>query len=31
MKQFLDRRDEFLERDFDIRAIEMISPSSANR
>jgi len=31
MKQFLDRREEFLERDFDIRAIDMISPSSASR
>jgi quinol monooxygenase YgiN len=31
MKQFLDQRDEYLERDFEIRAIEMISPSSANR
>ncbi|MBI3905261.1 MAG: antibiotic biosynthesis monooxygenase [Pseudomonas fluorescens] len=31
MKQFLAQRDEYLERDFEIRAIEMISPSSANR
>ena len=31
MKQFLAQRDEYLERDFEIRAIEMISPSSASR
>ena len=31
MKQFLDQRDEYLERDFEIRAIEMLSPSSASR
>lgn len=31
MKQFLDQRDEYLERDFEIRAIDMLSPSSANR
>jgi hypothetical protein len=31
MKQFLEQRDEYLERDFDIRAIDMLSPSSATR
>jgi len=31
MKQFLAQRDEYLERDFEIRAIEMLSPSSASR
>jgi quinol monooxygenase YgiN len=31
MKQFLEQRDEYLERDFEIRAIKMISPSSASR
>jgi hypothetical protein len=31
MKQFLEQRDEFLERDFEIRAIGMLSPSSATR
>ena len=31
MKQFLEQRDEYLERDFEIRAIEMLSPSSASR
>ena len=31
MKQFLAQRDEYLERDFEIRAIDMLSPSSANR
>ncbi|EJM00810.1 hypothetical protein PMI18_02920 [Pseudomonas sp. GM102] len=31
MKQFLDQRMEFLERDFDIRPIEMLSTSSASR
>jgi hypothetical protein len=31
MKQFLDQRMEYLERDFDIRAIDMLSPSSATR
>jgi quinol monooxygenase YgiN len=31
MKAFLAQRDEYLERDFEIRAIEMLSQSSANR
>jgi quinol monooxygenase YgiN len=31
MRQFLAQRDEYLERDFEIRAIEMISASSASR
>lgn len=31
MKQFLAQRDEYLERDFEIRAIDMLSPSSATR
>ena len=31
MKHFLDQRDEYLERDFEIRAIDMLSPSSAIR
>jgi len=31
MKQFHDQRMEFLERDFDIRAIDMLSTSSASR
>ena len=31
MQQFLAQRMEYLERDFDIRPIEMLSPSSANR
>ena len=31
MKQFLEQRDEYLERDFDIRTIDMLSPSSATR
>jgi quinol monooxygenase YgiN len=31
MKQFLAQRDEYLERDFEIRTIEMLSPSSASR
>lgn len=31
MKQFRDQRMDYLERDFDIRAIDMLSPSSANR
>ncbi|WP_411960408.1 putative quinol monooxygenase [Pseudomonas mandelii] len=31
MQQFRDIRMEYLERDFDIRAIEMLSPSSATR
>jgi quinol monooxygenase YgiN len=31
MQQFRDMRMEYLERDFDIRAIEMLSPSSATR
>lgn len=31
MKQFLEQREEYLKRDFEIRAIEMLSPSSATR
>jgi quinol monooxygenase YgiN len=31
MKQFLEQRDVYLERDFEIRAIEMLSQSSASR
>ncbi|MEX3775372.1 putative quinol monooxygenase [Pseudomonas sp. MYb118] len=31
MKEFLAKREEYLERDFDIRAIDMLSPSSATR
>ena len=31
MKQFLEQREEYLEGDFDIRAVEMLSPSSATR
>lgn len=31
MKAFHARRMDYLERDFDIRAIEMLSPSSASR
>ncbi|MCF4994267.1 antibiotic biosynthesis monooxygenase [Pseudomonas syringae] len=31
MQQFLAQRMEYLERDFDIRPIEMLSASSANR
>ncbi|VVO92140.1 hypothetical protein PS874_02238 [Pseudomonas fluorescens] len=31
MKQFLEQRMEYLERDFEIRAIDMLSPSSATR
>lgn len=31
MQQFLAQRMEYLERDFDIRPIEMLSDSSANR
>jgi quinol monooxygenase YgiN len=31
MAQFREHRMEYLERDFDIRAIEMLSPSSASR
>ena len=31
MQQFLAQRMEYLERDFDIRPIEMLSPSSASR
>ena len=31
MQQFLDMRMEYLERDFDIRPIEMLSTSSASR
>ncbi|WP_095145109.1 putative quinol monooxygenase [Pseudomonas sp. Irchel s3b6] len=31
MKAFFDTRMDYLERDFDIRPIEMLSPSSASR
>lgn len=31
MKQFFDNRMDYLKRDFDIRRIDMLSPSSANR
>ncbi|MHC8370158.1 putative quinol monooxygenase [Pseudomonas sp. MDT1-85] len=31
MQQFLEQRMEYLERDFDIRPIEMLSTSSASR
>jgi hypothetical protein len=31
MQQFLAQRMEYLERDFDIRPIEMLSASSASR
>ncbi|WP_434708434.1 antibiotic biosynthesis monooxygenase [Pseudomonas sp. R1-1] len=31
MKDFFDRRMEYLERDFDIRPIDMLSPPSAKR
>lgn len=31
MKLFRDQRMDYLERDFDIRAIDMLSPSSASR
>ncbi|WP_460118338.1 putative quinol monooxygenase [Pseudomonas sp. S2_C03] len=31
MKEFLAQREQYLERDFDIRAIDMLSPSSAIR
>lgn len=31
MKQFFEQRMEFLERDFDIRSIDMLSESSASR
>jgi hypothetical protein len=31
MKAFFERRMDYLERDFDIRAIEMLSEASANR
>ncbi|WP_347903907.1 putative quinol monooxygenase [Pseudomonas purpurea] len=31
MQQFFDNRMEYLERDFDIRRINMLSPSSASR
>lgn len=31
MKQFLDQRMDYLEQDFQIRAIEMLSTASANR
>jgi quinol monooxygenase YgiN len=31
MKQFFEQRMDYLERDFDIRRIDMLSPSSASR
>ena len=31
MEQFLEHRADYLERDFEIRAIDMLSPSSATR
>ena len=31
MKAFFDKRMDYLERDFDIRRIDMLSPSSASR
>jgi len=31
MQQFFENRMDYLERDFDIRRIDMLSPSSANR
>ncbi|AKA26771.1 putative quinol monooxygenase [Pseudomonas chlororaphis] len=31
MKAFFDRRMDYLERDFEIRRIDMLSPSSASR
>jgi hypothetical protein len=31
MKLFRDQRMDYLERDFDIRAIDMLSPPSASR
>ncbi|MCU1748627.1 putative quinol monooxygenase [Pseudomonas sp. 6D_7.1_Bac1] len=31
MQQFFDKRMDYLERDFDIHRIDMLSPSSANR
>ncbi|MFK0086989.1 putative quinol monooxygenase [Pseudomonas sp. NPDC090755] len=31
MQQFFERRMDYLERDFDIQLIEMLSPSSASR
>ncbi|MDR2307550.1 MAG: antibiotic biosynthesis monooxygenase [Paucimonas sp.] len=31
MREFFDKRMDFLERDFDIQMIEMLSPSSASR
>ena len=31
MKQFFDNRMDYLARDFDVRLIDMLSPSSASR
>ncbi|MNE86698.1 hypothetical protein D3C81_2252750 [compost metagenome] len=31
MQQFFETRMEYLERDFDIQLVEMLSPSSASR
>ena len=31
MKQFFEQRMDYLERDFDVRPIDMLSPSSASR
>ena len=31
MQQFFAQRMDYLERDFDIRRVDMLSPSSANR
>lgn len=31
MKQFFEQRMDYLERDFDIRRVDMLSPSSASR
>ena len=31
MKQFFEQRMDYLERDFDIRLIDMLSEASANR
>ncbi|MCE0461099.1 MULTISPECIES: putative quinol monooxygenase [Pseudomonas] len=31
MKQFFEQRMDYLERDFEIRRVEMLSPSSASR
>jgi quinol monooxygenase YgiN len=31
MQQFFEQRMDYLERDFDIQRVEMLSPSSASR